>query len=36
VPNPFGGRNSVLKVTDPSAAAHLFDAANQPLKIPTT
>ena len=32
VANPFGGRNSVLTVADSSAAAHLADAENLPLK----
>ena len=32
VPNPFGGRNSVLKVASSPEAAHLADAANLPLK----
>jgi 1,4-alpha-glucan branching enzyme len=32
VPNPFGGRNSVLKVAGSSAAAHLGAAENLPLK----
>ena len=32
VPNPFGGRNSVLKVADSPAAAHLADAEHLPLK----
>ncbi len=31
VPNPFGGRNSVLRVVSPEAA-HLADAENLPLK----
>ncbi len=31
VPNPFGGRNSVLKVTSPDAI-HLAAAQNVPLK----
>jgi 1,4-alpha-glucan branching enzyme len=31
VPNPFGGRNSVLTVASPEAA-HLADAENLPLK----
>jgi hypothetical protein len=30
--NPFGGRNSVLKVATSSEAAHLTDAENLPLK----
>ncbi len=34
VPNPFGGRNSVLKVTTPETA-HLADAENLPLKAAT-
>jgi len=32
VPNPFGGRNSVLKVADSAEAAHLADAEALPLK----
>jgi 1,4-alpha-glucan branching enzyme len=32
VANPFGGRNSVLKVADSPEAAHLEDAENLPLK----
>jgi 1,4-alpha-glucan branching enzyme len=32
VPNPFGGRNSVLKVAGSPEAAHLADAENLPLK----
>ena len=32
VPNPFGGRNSILKVADSPLAAHLADAENLPLK----
>lgn len=32
VPNPFGGRNSILKVANSPAAAHRADAANLPLK----
>ena len=32
VPNPFGGRNSVLKVAESPALAHLADAENLPLK----
>jgi 1,4-alpha-glucan branching enzyme len=32
VPNPFGGRNSILKVATSPAAAHLADAENLPLK----
>jgi 1,4-alpha-glucan branching enzyme len=31
VPNPFGGRNSVLHVAASPAAAHLADAENLPL-----
>lgn len=31
-PNPFGGRNSVLKVADSPQATHLADARNLPLK----
>ncbi len=31
VPNPFGGRNSVLKVASSPEAAHLADAENLPL-----
>lgn len=31
VPNPFGGRNSVLKVSCSPAAAHRDDGMNQPL-----
>jgi 1,4-alpha-glucan branching enzyme len=31
VPNPFGGKNSVLKVTVSLGAAHLADAENMPL-----
>ena len=34
VPNPFGGRNSVLKVASPEAV-HLEAAKNLPLKTPT-
>ena len=33
VPNPYGGRNSVLKVYRTSGAAHLANAENEPLKI---
>lgn len=33
VPNPYGGRNSILKVTDSPEAAHLADAENLPLKF---
>ena len=32
VPNPFGGRNSILKVASSPQAAHLADAENLPLK----
>ena len=32
VPNPFGGRNSILKVASSPEAAHLADAENLPLK----
>jgi 1,4-alpha-glucan branching enzyme len=32
VPNPFGGRNSVLKVPISLEAGHLSDAENLPLK----
>ena|ERR1051325_2546796 len=32
VPNPFGGRNSVLKVTNSPGAAHAADADQLPLK----
>jgi 1,4-alpha-glucan branching enzyme len=32
VPNPFGGRNSILKVARTPEAAHLADAENLPLK----
>jgi 1,4-alpha-glucan branching enzyme len=32
VPNPFGGRNSVLKVADSPDAAHRDDAQKSPLK----
>ena len=32
VPNPFGGRNSILEVADSPEAAHLADAENLPLK----
>jgi hypothetical protein len=34
VPNPFGGRNSILKVAESPAAAQLADAENLPLKNP--
>ena len=32
VPNPFGGRNSVLKVARSPEAAHLANAENLPLR----
>ena len=32
VANPFGGRNSILKVASSPEAAHLADAVNLPLK----
>jgi len=32
VPNPFGGRNSILKVPVSREAGHLSDAENLPLK----
>jgi 1,4-alpha-glucan branching enzyme len=32
VPNPFGGRNSILTVAGSPEAAHLTDAENLPLK----
>ncbi len=32
VPNPFGGRNSLLKVALSAEASHLADAAHLPLK----
>jgi hypothetical protein len=32
VPNPFGGRNSILRVVGSPEAAHLSDAENLPLK----
>jgi 1,4-alpha-glucan branching enzyme len=31
VPNPYGGRNSILKVTGDPAADHLADAENNPM-----
>lgn len=31
VPNPFGGRNTVLNVVKPTDARHLADAENLPL-----
>jgi 1,4-alpha-glucan branching enzyme len=34
VPNPFGGRNSVLTVASSPATAHLSDAENLPLINP--
>src|ERR1035441_1426655 len=36
VPNPFGGRNSVLKVVSTPEAAHLANAETLPLKNATT
>jgi hypothetical protein len=35
VPNPFGGRNSVLKVANSPESAHLADAENLPFKSET-
>jgi 1,4-alpha-glucan branching enzyme len=32
VPNPFGGRNSILKVASSPGAAHLAEAEHLPLK----
>ena len=32
VPNPFGGRNSVLRVTGSPEGTHLVDAEHLPLK----
>jgi hypothetical protein len=32
VPNPFGGRNSILTVASSPEAAHLADAEKLPLK----
>ena len=32
VPNPFGGRNSILRVASSPEAAHLVEAATLPLK----
>ena len=32
VPNPFGGRNSILEVADSLETAHLADAEKLPLK----
>lgn len=34
VPNPFGGRNSVLKVSCSPAAAHLYEATFTPFASP--
>jgi 1,4-alpha-glucan branching enzyme len=34
VPNPFGGKNSVLKIVRSSESAHLADAEHLPLKNP--
>jgi len=34
VPNPFGGRNSILRVTDSPGAAHLASAEHLPLRNP--
>lgn len=34
VPNPFGGRNSVLKVSCSPAAAHLYEATFTPFTSP--
>jgi 1,4-alpha-glucan branching enzyme len=36
VANPFGGRNSILKVCSSPTAAHLDDAENLPLKKETS
>jgi 1,4-alpha-glucan branching enzyme len=36
VPNPFGGRNSILKVGHSPAPTHLGDADHVPLKNPIT
>lgn len=36
VPNPFGGRNSILKVAGSPEAAHLDSAEHSPLKNPNT
>jgi 1,4-alpha-glucan branching enzyme len=33
VPNPFGGRNSVLKVAISTEASHLANAEHEPLKV---
>ena len=35
VPNPFGGRNSILKVFGSPAASHLAKAETKPPKINT-
>ena len=35
VPNPFGGRNSVLRVTDSPESTHLAEAEHLPLKKAT-
>jgi 1,4-alpha-glucan branching enzyme len=35
VPNPFGGRNSVLKVASSTEAAHRADAMNLPMENTT-
>jgi len=35
VPNPFGGRNSILKVARSPEAAHLADAEHEPLRSTT-
>jgi 1,4-alpha-glucan branching enzyme len=32
VPNPYGGRNSLLKVASSPEAAHLADAEHRPMK----
>lgn len=34
VPNPFGGRNSILEVVRQPETTHLADAENLPLKNP--
>jgi 1,4-alpha-glucan branching enzyme len=36
IANPFGGRNSILKVASSPEAAHLADAENLPLKKETS
>ena len=36
VPNPFGGRNSLLQVPESAGAAHFADAQNLPLKNTNT